>query len=509
MASSYDDVPYRSLAFPQTHPDHLAAVARIFNLAPPDVGRCRVLELGCAAGGNLLPMAFALPQSEFIGIDLSRRQIDDACRDASALGIANVRFECASLVDITAAWGDFDYIICHGVFSWVEAAVQDRLLQVVGERLTPHGIAYVSYNTYPGWHMRESVREMMRYHAGQFAAPQDKVDQARALLKFLAGATQQAGAYGELLHSEVARLDRSPDSYLFHEHLERANTPIYFHQFVERAGAAGLQFLAEAAISEMLTAHFPADVADTLERISPDLLHLEQYMDFVRNRQFRQTLLCRSGLHPRRALDSSVLSEMLLSSAAVAETADVDLAPGVAVTFADGTRRAQVVSPPTKAAFALLAREWPRAIPFREIGERACDEIARPSGDPRSDDARAALAMDLFGAVLYGVVNAHTRQLPCTNIVAATPRAYPPAAAQASTSDIVVNAHHAMVQLQPFHLELLTLADGQRTVSEIRRQTVSESALRAAALPTSHPDSFGEPVAAGFEQLRRHALLAT
>ena len=69
--TSYDEVPYESFPFPQTHPDHLATLGRLFAIQPPPLERCRVLELGCASGGNLIPMAVAMPQAEFFGVDLS------------------------------------------------------------------------------------------------------------------------------------------------------------------------------------------------------------------------------------------------------------------------------------------------------------------------------------------------------------------------------------------------------------------------------------------------------
>ena len=118
--TSYDEVPYISVPFPQTHPDRLATTARIFGLTSPAVDRCRVLELGCASAGNLIPMAFNLPGSEFVGIDLSRHQVDDANAAIRRLGLTNIRVEHASIMDVDASWGDFDYILCHGVFSWVE-----------------------------------------------------------------------------------------------------------------------------------------------------------------------------------------------------------------------------------------------------------------------------------------------------------------------------------------------------------------------------------------------------
>jgi methyltransferase-like protein/SAM-dependent methyltransferase len=466
-ASSYDQLPYTSLAFPQTHPDRLATIARIFALTPPDVAACRVLELGCASGGNLIPMAFNLPHSEFIGIDLSQRQVDDAQTSIRDLGLRNIRIEQASIADIDETWGAFDYIICHGVFSWVDVSVQDAIFRIAAQQLSPTGIAYVSYNTYPGWHMREAIRHMMRYHASQFTDPREQIEQARALLTFLASASTDTGAYHQLLNGEAERLGGSPDSYLYHEHLERSNAPLYFHQFMERAGAAGLQFLSEAAVSEMLTAHFPPAVATTLERISPDLLHLEQYMDFARNRMFRQTLLCHDAVRPTRALNPRVLEGLLLSSPAVADTRSPDLTPGVKVVFSDGTRRAEIASSATKAALTVLMERWPCAIDFQELCDLAIARTASVPSSTSRDENRAAMIGDLFGGVMYGLIGLHTQAPHCTNQPSDAPRAHPVAALQARDGNLVVNAHHAMFRLDALSTEVLKLADGRRRRDEL------------------------------------------
>ncbi|HEY7187842.1 MAG TPA: methyltransferase regulatory domain-containing protein [Vicinamibacterales bacterium] len=465
--SSYDQLPYISVAFPQTHPDRLAAIARIFALTTPDVASCRVLELGCASGGNLIPMAFNLPGSEFVGIDLSERQVVEAQSAIAELGLRNIRIEQASILDIGDDWGAFDYIICHGVFSWVDAAVQDHILRISARNLSPDGIAYVSYNTYPGWHLREMVRHMMQYHAGQFSEPREQVAQARALLTFLATASKESGPYNQLLATEAERAARAPDSYLYHEHLERSNTPIYFHQFIERAGRVGLQFLSEADVSEMLTSQLPAAVAGTLERISADLLHLEQYMDFVRNRQFRQTLLCHDARRPRRALHPDALDGLKLSSAAVCDAAPQDLDREGPVLFTNGSKRAQIASPATKAAMTVLMEHWPCAIDLA----RLCDlSMQRAGGSPStasSEEARASMMEDLFGGVMYGLIEAHTQAPRCTNRPSDAPRAHPIAAFQARSSNVVVNAHHTMIQLDALALEILKLADGHRTRADM------------------------------------------
>jgi len=466
-ASSYDQIPYTSVAFPQTHPDRLATIARIFALTPPDVASCRVLELGCAGGGNLIPMALNLPGSEFVGIDLSRRQVEDAQSAIGELGLRNIRIEQASILDVGDDWGSFDYIICHGVFSWVDAEVQEKILAIASRNLAATGVAYVSYNTYPGWHVRDMVRHMMRYHAGQFSEPREQVEQARALLTFLATASRDTGPYNQLLVGEAERLGRSPDSYLFHEHLERSNSPIYFHQFIERAARAGLQFLSEAVVSEMLTSHFPAPVAATLERISPDLLHLEQYMDFVRNRQFRQTLLCHDACRPVRTLNPDVLDGLMLSSAVVTDTAPPDLTPGVPVVFTNGPRRAEIASAATKAALTILMERWPCAIDVADLCDEALDRAPLfPSAASRVD-LRRSMMEDLFGGVMYGLIEAHTQPPGCTNRASDTPCAHPMAAFQARGGNLVVNAHHTMFELDALAVEILKLADGRRTRAEM------------------------------------------
>src|SRR5262249_18767962 len=87
LRTSYDEVPYPSVPFPQTHPDRPATVATLLGLNPVPADRCRVLELGCASGGNLIPLAYGLPDSTFLGIDLSSEQIAQGQKTVQALGL--------------------------------------------------------------------------------------------------------------------------------------------------------------------------------------------------------------------------------------------------------------------------------------------------------------------------------------------------------------------------------------------------------------------------------------
>ena len=194
--TSYEEVPYGSKPLYPTHPDCLATVATLMGMQPAAVENCRVLEMGCATGGNLIPMAATLPHSQFVGIDLSPRQIAEGQKLVDALGLTNIRLAPVSILDVDDAFGQFDYIICHGVYSWVPSAVQDKILEICSRNLAPQGVAYVSYNTYPGWHARGMVREMMGFHAKRFDDPSVRVGQARAFLEFVAkGVTEPDTAY--------------------------------------------------------------------------------------------------------------------------------------------------------------------------------------------------------------------------------------------------------------------------------------------------------------------------
>jgi SAM-dependent methyltransferase len=164
--------------------------------------------------------------SSFVGIDLSPRQFAAGRQKVRARGLTNVTLHAMSLVDVGEAFGLFDYVLCHGVYSRVPAEVRDRILAVCSSNLMPQGVPYVSYNCYPGWHARGAAREMMCYRACRFEDPRDRVREAREFLRFLASSVRepQAGV-GRILAVEADLLDELPDDYVLHDHLEEVNHP--------------------------------------------------------------------------------------------------------------------------------------------------------------------------------------------------------------------------------------------------------------------------------------------
>ncbi|HWB74963.1 MAG TPA: class I SAM-dependent methyltransferase [Nannocystaceae bacterium] len=459
-------MPYSSYPYARTQPDRLCTLARLFRLAPAEPSRCRVLELGCASGGNLVPMAERAPESEFVGVDLSARQIDDGRHMVAALGLRNVELRHASILDVDASWGTFDYVICHGVYSWVPPEVQSHILAICSERLAPQGIGYVSYNTYPGWHVREMVRHMMRWHVRGFAEPLRRVEQSRALIDFLARAVaDQAGPYGALLGKELAILRRAGDDYLYHEHLEDCNAPIYFHEFAERIDRHRLQYLCESDVHMMLAREFPDDVRATLDRVAPDLVRMEQYVDFVRNRQFRASLVCHADAQPSRALGPESVMGLRIGFAGAQDDVPCDLSPGLPHAF-EGVEGMRITSeqPITKAALLILRRLWPGDLAFDELWRRAAGLLAEAGLDVGDEQqSRARLGGDFLECLMGGGGLELRREAPG---LVATPGEHPRTSASARwlarARGWAASGRHQRVDLDAVAIEIVCAADGTR-----------------------------------------------
>lgn len=507
----YDEVPYPSHSFPQSHPDRLATLGRLFGLNPASVTACRVLELGCASGGNLIPLAFHLPDSEFVGLDFSLGELEVGREMIRRLGLRNIRLEHGDITDVGKDFGTFDYIISHGVFSWIPDPVQDRLLAVSAANLAPEGVAYVSYNTYPGWHLRGMIRHMMLYHADQFVGPEERVEQARALLDFLSGAVATEGShFGMLLKSELELIRRCSDNYLYHDHLAETNQPVYFYQFVDRARRHALQYLAESDISTMLAGGFPDAVRRTLDEISDDIVRSEQYMDFLRARFFRQTLLCHADRSLKRDLSSADILEMLVASPVTAEKTPVNLAPAVQETFRSPSGvRINTASQVTKTAFCVLEEHWPRAVGLPEL---VTEVRTRLDGELPDTVERVtqALADDLLHGFASGLVELHGWQADFVTSVSDRPLVSAMARAQAEAGLPAVNQRHELARLDAVATFLVRILDGTRDHADLLEALSGAAEAGQLRVKDAKGNPMGDPdeIRQALEQSLNEALAA-
>jgi methyltransferase-like protein/protein-L-isoaspartate O-methyltransferase len=296
LGGQYNTLPYESMPFAHTQPASLAALATLFGLTPPPVQNCRVLELGCASGGNIIPMAARFPNARFKGIDLALRHVEMGASRIAGLGLKNIEIVQGDLANPDIVSGEFDYIICHGVYSWVPIEARRGIFKIFEKQLAPNGIAYISYNVLPGWHMRKVIRDIFQFHTEDIKAPRDRVARGRWLLGQLANVSSEATPYGQLLRREAKQLSNMPDSYILGEFLVDENAPCYFHEFMEQAEQSGLAYLCDTDLQTTPIGNANLELSKLLLAITgSDMQMSEQYFDFFHGRQFRQSLLIKAG----------------------------------------------------------------------------------------------------------------------------------------------------------------------------------------------------------------------
>jgi len=232
----YKELGYKSYPFPFTTPAYLEAYGALVGLNTPPAKTARVLELGATYGGNIISQAVFNSEATFVGIELSQDQVEKGNQIISDAKLDNVSLIQGNILNFEESMGTFDYIIAHGFYSWISDEMKDKLLNIISSHLADNGIAYVSYNTYPGWHTMEEVRQLMLF------ANRDQ-DNLTHKEKVLRGKT-----VGSLVGAQILNYDnlkernskflgalrsvmQKDDYYVGHDHLEPHNDPCYFYQF--------------------------------------------------------------------------------------------------------------------------------------------------------------------------------------------------------------------------------------------------------------------------------------
>lgn len=299
LARAYDRTPYAGQPFYLTHPSLLAAYGSLYGLSPTPPANSRVLEMGCGDGGNIIPMAYELPESAFMGVDLSSVQIGIGQRRIDSLGLKNIRLDARSIMDMGPGDRKFDYIIVHGVYSWVPDRVKEKILDICRNNLAGQGIAYISYNVLPGWQFNKSMRDMMRYHCRHISNPRERVHAALEVVNtMLAAGAESNRFHDDQLRSFGKNLQSFNDvsSYLLHDYMEPDNDPFYFHQFAAALKKQGLQYLCDAHQADFQLDGLPSDTAEKIEQLSENATDIEQYLDFLKNTRFRRSLVCHAEM---------------------------------------------------------------------------------------------------------------------------------------------------------------------------------------------------------------------
>jgi methyltransferase-like protein/ubiquinone/menaquinone biosynthesis C-methylase UbiE len=491
---AYDDIWYVGYPFQQTHPDRLAMLASLYGMQPAEVGHCRVLELGCGDGTNLIAMAYGLPDSQFVGIDLAPKPLEYGKGLADELGLKNLDLLAGDIMEVDESWGKFDYIIAHGFYSWVPDFVREQLMVLCDRLLAPQGVAYISYNAYPGNRIHQMMREMMIFHTRGISDPDETVNQGVGLLQFIASRFQnniqnEDGVYPALLNREIKRLMGYKPEQIYHDDFSPFNTSFYFYQFIEHADRYGMQYLAEADFFEMQDFIYPPQIREFLSQFGDEQVVIkEQYMDFLKCRQFRQTLLCRKDIKLDRQISPDRIQPFFLSTPARPNAAHPDLTAGVVEEFR-GAKKSVLSTdyPLAKAALLILSEIYPRSLGFenlltlarQRLNERGVNQA---DGSNPGEEAKT-LAEIIYAGCSSGLVEMHAEAPHFVSEVSERPRASLLARLQAQRGAVASTLVHKNVEMEdPIGQKLLQLLDGTRDrrglADELVAYVLSDTSLK-------------------------------
>ena len=455
----YDETPWSGEACSSSHPDKLGAIARLFGLRPAPVARCRVLELGCAEGANLIPMAAVLPDSQFVGVDLSARQIASGQRDIAMQGLSNITLHTGDITEGVDR-GTFDFVIAHGVFSWVTRPVQEGLLRTVRACLSAHGAAFISYSCLPGAYPRQALREMLLWQVRGEREPGVRVEKARRFAEFVAANASKRAPHAAALRRLVGELGGMSDASVLHDYLSAVHEPLTLSAFAARAEEHRLQYLGDAQFHTMFAEDLEPEVSATLREGALDQVAFEQTLDFLAHRPFRTSLLCGAEHQLDRALSWERLKGLHFSSRARAERKD-----GLFMFRTRGGETFGTDSALVGNALEQLIRSWPRTLEFGPLCQSARAAVDGQSATPED---REVLGRNLLAAFAANQVELGTFDRVISDGVAALPRASSSARAQAARgSPSATSLHHESVLLEPWQRALLPLLDGTRSRADL------------------------------------------
>jgi SAM-dependent methyltransferase len=315
-------------------------------------------------------MAFGLPGATFVGVDLNERALARGRAYASELGLDNVDFATGDLEEAAGPAGDdgpFDYVIAHGVYSWVSPAARDNLLKTMAQLLQPNGVAYISYNAKPGGHLRQVTRELMQFATRYETDPQRIVAKARAAVRTVAQAQQDDDVFAAFLNEYLTKVLERSDAGVFHDDLEIHNDAVYLTDIAAHAHHHGLGFLAEAELHESSLGNLTPELEEALEAFEPrSELEQEQALDFLRLRMYRQTLWVHEHVEPH--LPDPRRIDGLIAYSPMTALDGGDLNDTSLVTF-EGKHgsRLRTDRPAVKWALARLGANWPAGIDTNEL----------------------------------------------------------------------------------------------------------------------------------------------
>lgn len=299
-ANPYDELPYLSVVVPWSAPERLALASLLHGGPRAPRERYRVLELGCGTAANLLALAYYRPRATFVGVDSAASAIASAASRRAALALSNLELVEADFARAAERLaGPFDFILAHGVLSWVPDDQRDALLDLCARHLAPEGLLYLNYNTRPGWNVRGMVRDLLRAQTARAGGLPARAAAAQTLAGTLAASFATAEhPYSALMAREFRLVAEGEISYVAHEYLADDNRAYWRSELLALARARGFDYVADADFDEAW-GRIPVDLAGRLAAVPELQPPVEDAVDLLCYRQLHSPILTRRPWTPR------------------------------------------------------------------------------------------------------------------------------------------------------------------------------------------------------------------
>jgi SAM-dependent methyltransferase len=268
------------------------------------------LELGCGMGMGLCLLAATYPEGSFLGVDFQPDHVAHATWLASEMGLTNLRILEADFIALqqdgsslgltTGQAGPFDYVVAHGIASWVVEPVQQALLAIAAAALKPGGAFYCSYNTYPGWLALTAFRQLSELERERHdpSMPERAYRAAATTLNALLGEGRESTALGQMLpklHFDLARLPWHEPNYLAQEYASQGWAPLYVAEMHRRCRGHKLRFLASATLPELFDEFLIENLRSAvLPETNPEIR--QTLLDLATNKSFRRDVFLHGEL---------------------------------------------------------------------------------------------------------------------------------------------------------------------------------------------------------------------
>lgn len=490
VKQTYDEIVYQSKPFLRTHPGHLKSILALCDIKTAPIENARVLEIGCSVGGNIIPLAMHYPDMQIVGIDLSSVQIEKGKAIIEKLGLTNIELIAADINNVNCEQGVFDYIICHGVFSWVPKTVQQNIFRLIATGLSEQGVAIVSYNTYPGWKISDIYRDIALLNDDPNWDAQTRYERMMETYDFLKATVSPNSPLGVALKRDYDKLKSSPPNYMLHEYLEIYNQPIYFKTFVEQLAEHQLTYLADVSFLQQFTKpiNMTQEQYEDLKALANgNDIHEEQLKDFVTDRHFRQSIITTSKNCQKLNSTKDEWLTLHVAGNIVKEINDDGSIKYLSNNEELGT------DPALQFIASRLCEAKPNTLPVAQLYKEYLDT------QPATDEFYAYLA------VLVGENRLTLRPHPVVGYLQIDEKPYLPIGYRILAKHLLDNddirmgspTHHAM-DFEFVHLLIMTLLDGEKTQDKIVAQLIQMVETGVISLTTNDGSEMSQEAIQGY-----------